>query len=69
MRIDPHLALTMYQARAAEVRREAAADRRGRRPGSRPARPSAARRRIGRSMVRLGTRLAGDPSFTPVRSR
>ena len=69
MRIDPHLALTMHQARAAEVRREAAADRRGRRPGRRPARPSAARRRIGRSMVRLGTRLAGDPSFTPVRSR
>lgn len=69
MRIDPHLAMTMHQARAAEAWRDAAADRRGRRLGRRPARPSAARRRIGRSMVRLGTRLAGDPSFTPVRSR
>jgi len=69
MRIDPHLAMTMHQARATEAWRDAAADRRGRHPGRRTARPSAARRRIGRSMVRLGTRLAGDPSFTPVRSR
>ncbi len=69
MRIDPHLALTMHQARATEAWRDAAADRRGRRPGRQLARPVAARQRLGRSMVRLGTRLAGDPTRTPVRSR
>jgi len=69
MRIDPHLALTMHQARAGEAWRDAAIARRGRRATRRPTGATAARQRLGRSMVRLGTRLAGDPSFTPARSR
>ncbi len=68
MHVHPHLAAALHEARARELHREAAIARLGRRPVSRPARP-AARQRLGRSLVRLGTRLAGDPTYRPARSR
>ncbi len=34
-----------------------------------PTRPQPVRRAIGRSIIRIGQRVAADPSFTPARSR
>ncbi len=52
-----------YEKREREFREAAEARR-----VSRPARASV-RRSVGRSFVRFGQRLAGEPSLKPVRSR
>jgi hypothetical protein len=50
-----------YESRVAQMRSEI--------HGQRPARPRRpVRRWVGRQLVRVGTRLAADPSLRPVRS-
>jgi hypothetical protein len=70
MRHDHHVALALGQEHARELQRDAAADRLARRHAQR-VRPRRAgvRQRVGRSLVRIGSRLAADPSLEPLRSR
>jgi hypothetical protein len=70
MRHDHRDALALSQERAREFRRDAAADRLARRRPRRPwDRRAGVRQRVGRSLVRIGSRLAADPSLEPLRSR
>jgi hypothetical protein len=58
------LARVIHAERLARGIAEREAEQIGRRASNRPI-----RRAIGRSMVRLGARLAADPNLRPVRSR
>ena len=54
--------VTHYESRVAQLRREIHGVRRAR-PEQRPV-----RRWVGRQLVRVGSKLAADPSLKPVRS-
>jgi hypothetical protein len=58
----PKDVVAYHESRVAQLRREIRGARRAR-PDRRPV-----RRWVGRQLVRVGTRLAADPSLRPVRS-
>ena len=64
MYVIPSLARVIHAERAARLAAEAEIHRLLDRPPRRPIRQA-----IGRSMVRIGARLAADRSFDPARSR
>jgi hypothetical protein len=65
---DDRLIRRLHERRIDDLRR-AAEVQRIHRHLSLPAGRRSLRRAVGRSMVRLGSRLAADPGLTPVRSR
>jgi hypothetical protein len=65
---DDRLVRRLYERRVDELRRESES-RRVHRQHSLPAGRRSVRRAVGRSLIRFGSRLAADPSMTPVRSR
>jgi hypothetical protein len=65
---DDRLVRRLHERRIDDLRRAAHAQRIHRHQPL-PADRRSLRRAVGRSMVRLGSRLAADPSLTPVRSR
>ena len=64
MLFDPSLARVIHAERATSWAAESAAMRLLDRPPRR-----SVRQRVGRSMVRIGARLAAEPSLEPARSR
>jgi hypothetical protein len=66
--LDDRLVRRLYERRVDELRRESES-RRVHRQHSLPAGRRSVRRAVGRSLVRFGSRLAADPTITPVRSR
>jgi hypothetical protein len=65
---DDRLVRRLHERRIDDLRRAASAQRIQRHQRL-PSDRRSLRRSVGRSMVRLGSRLAADPSLTPVRSR
>jgi len=65
---DDRLVRRLHERRIDDLRRAAAVQRIQRHRGL-PAGRRSLRRSVGRSMVRLGSRLAADPTMTPVRPR
>jgi len=65
---DDRLVRRLHERRIDDLRRAAHAQRIHRHQRL-PSDRRSLRRAVGRSMVRLGSRLAADPTMTPVRSR
>jgi len=65
---DDRLVRRLHERRIDDLRRTAQVQRIHRHQGL-PAGRRSLRRSVGRSMVRLGSRLAADPSLTPARPR
>jgi hypothetical protein len=65
---DDRLVRRLDERRIDDLRRAARVQRIHRHQAL-PADRRSLRRSVGRSMVRLGSRLAADPAMTPVRSR
>jgi hypothetical protein len=65
---DDRLVRRLHERRVDDLRRDAQVQRIHRHQRL-PADRRSLRRSVGRSMVRLGSRLAADPTMTPVRPR
>jgi hypothetical protein len=65
---DDRLVRRLHERRVDDLRRDAHVQRIHRHQRL-PADRRSLRRSVGRSMVRLGSRLAADPTMTPVRPR
>ena len=65
---DDRLVRRLHERRIDDLRRAAHVQRIHRHQRL-PAGRRSLRRSVGRSMVRLGSRIAADPTMTPVRSR
>jgi len=66
MNANAHLRLRLANERIARMHRQAADERRAlRAPRTRPS----LRRRVGRSIISIGERLASEPNLEPARAR